>query len=75
MRRQRLWLVVIGASLLVTLAGAASWAMLLHGERNLRAAHLVPPHRGAPTTLAGMAIGLGLGGLIIGAAALLPNRK
>lgn len=62
-------------SLAVLLAGVAGWGLLLWNERDLRAAHLVPPHRGAVTTLAGMAIGLGLGGLIIGAAALIPSRR
>lgn len=69
-----MWFLVIGLSLALTLGGVAAWVRMLEGERDLRAANLVPPHRGAATTLSGMAIGLGLGGLIVGGAALLPNR-
>jgi hypothetical protein len=75
MGRRRLWLAVIFASLALMLAGVLTWVRLVEGEQAIRAANLVPPHRGASTTLAGMAIGLGLGGLIIGAAALLPGGK
>ena len=75
MRRRGLWVSVVCVSLAVLAAGAVAWGMLLWNERALRAAHLVPPHRGATTTLAGMAIGVGLGGLIIGVAALMPTRK
>lgn len=75
MRGRGVWLAVIGLSIALMLAGGIGWMRLLDGEREIRAANLVPPHRGASTTLAGMAIGLGLGGLILGAAALMPNRK
>jgi hypothetical protein len=75
MRGHRLWLAVIGASIVLMLVGALGWVRLLQAEREIRAANLVPPHRGASTTLAGMAIGLGLAGLILGAAALMPTRK
>jgi len=73
--RDWLWLAVICASIALMLVGVLGWAFLLEGEREIRAANLVPPHRGASTTLAGMAIGLGLGGLILSAAALMPTRK
>ncbi len=73
--RDWLWLAVICASIALMLVGVLGWVRLLDGEREIRAANLVPPHRGAATTLAGAAIGFGLGGLILGAAALIPNRK
>jgi hypothetical protein len=75
MRGRRLWLAIIGLSVGLMLVGAVGWMRLLEGERDLRAGNLVLPHRGASTTLAGMAIGVGLSGLILGAAALLPKRK
>jgi len=75
MRGRRLWLAVICASLALILVGVLGWLRLLEGERAIRAANLVPPHRGASTTLAGMAIGFGLGGLILGAAALMPHKR
>lgn len=75
MRRRRLWISVVCLSLTLLLVGVAGWGLLLWNERELRAAHLVPPHRGATTTLAGMAIGFGLGGLIVGAAALMPSTR
>jgi hypothetical protein len=75
MGRRRVWILVLCASTALVLVGVLGWVSLLNGEREIRAARLVPPHRGAATTLAGAAIGFGIGGLIIGAAALMPNRK
>lgn len=74
MRRRRLWIAVVVASIALMFVGVFTWKHLVDGERDLRAAHLVPPHRGAATTLAGGAIGLGLSGLILGVAALLPGK-
>lgn len=73
--QRRTALLVLWLSLALCAAGAAGWGYLLFGERDLRARHLVPPHRGAATTMAGMTLGLGLGGLIIGVAGLLPSSR
>jgi hypothetical protein len=72
---RRTALLVIWISLALSAAGAAGWGFLLLGERDLRAKHLVPPHRGAATTIAGMTLGLGLGGLMVGLAALMPSNR
>jgi hypothetical protein len=69
-----MWVLVMALSAVLVLAGAANWAYMLYGERGIRARHGVPPHRGAATTLSGMAIGLGFGGLVTGVAALLPTN-
>lgn len=73
--RRRTALLVLWIALALTAAGAGGWAWLLFGERGIRAHHQVPPHRGAATTVAGMTLGLGVGGLIIAVAALLPSGR
>ncbi|MEW6319834.1 MAG: hypothetical protein AB1635_01970 [Acidobacteriota bacterium] len=73
-RRATAWL-LLAFSLVIAGAGAASLTRMLREERAARVERPIPPPRGAATTVAGMAIGIGLAGAMAGAALLMTSRR
>lgn len=70
-RRRRIAWGIIAASLVMLLAGGMEISALIAADRRAVAANGIPPPRGAPTTLAGMSLGIGFAGLIGGIAGLI----